>query len=197
MINDLLKNITQGMESTLRSLRVEVREHAGKFTWQELTARSYRAPAVFVSCLGWRELTEAEAVKQALPLGDNAPSRMRFAAGVVTKHAKGSEERNIQARLICQMLTVLLNRNDWDLNLIGEANDVRAEALFVPQAEADNQSLWLVSWWHPVALDDTLAKQLLNEFITAHGEHYAAPGEHTDDQGADIPLASLTETLPK
>ena len=32
---------------------------------------------------------------------------------------------------------------------------------------------------------------------TLHGENYAAPGEHTDAGGDDIPLSQITETLPQ
>lgn len=197
MIDALIENkIVPGINTALTALKCDVKEHAGKFTWEELEARRYKCPAVFVSCLGWRNLRAEEATSLALPLDGIAPSRVRFVCGVVTKGVKRWEQRNKQARLICQTISQLLYENDWTEDNVGEAQDIQAEALFAPKAEADQQSMWLVSWWHPMVFDRESLQAQLDDFITAHGDLYAAPGEHTDAEGDDIPLASLTETLP-
>lgn len=197
MIDALIALMVPAMRAELAALRVDVKEHAGKFTWDELQARSYRAPALFVSCLGWRELRDEEATRLGLPLDAVAPARVRFAAGIVTKHSKSAEDRNIEARLICQKLSILIDRNDWDQALVGQTQDMQVEGLFAPAAEADNQSLWLLTWWHPVAMDRETLAASLDAFITARGDHYAAPGEHTDALGNDIPLVSNQQTLPQ
>ncbi len=189
----LIDVMVADFKKQLNKLKVRVYPHAGKFTWAELKARSYTAPALFISCLGWREDTRDQ-INSVL---DGKAYRVRFAAGIVTSSVKNAETRNAQARQIATTISLHLDDQDWAQDDVTEATDLRAEGLFNREAEADNQSMWLLDWWHGMSFDadDVLAS--LNDFLTAHGDHYTAEGNYTDAQGAEIPVASDTTTIPQ
>lgn len=191
----LVKLITEELQALLRRYRVSVKEHSGKFIWSELQEISFRAPAVFVSCLGWRAPTADEVAR--LAADGESIHRVRFIAGIVTKSNKAANTRNQQARLLSEVVTNHLARQDWNQPDVYEAADIRCEPLFVPEAERDGQSLWIVDWWHLVAFDADTVRGQLDDFITLHGDHYGDPGTHVSSQGNEMPLASDEITLPQ
>lgn len=194
MTPDALLPIMQTQTIThLAPLKVSVKLHAGKFLWSELQRLSFKAPAVFISCLGWRSVDDEQAARLASH-GDDF-QRVRFIAGIVTKSVRRATDRNQQARLIAQSLTTFLNHQDWGQNDVLEAQDLRCESLYIEKAEQDNQSLWLLDWWHVMSFDATTVAGAIDDFITVHGDHFAEPGNYTDAQGDDIPLASDEITL--
>lgn len=189
----LLPIMEAQIAAQLQPLKVSVKLHAGKFIWSELERTSFRAPAVFISCLGWRGIDEEQAARLA-SAGDDF-HRVRFVAGIVTKSVKKATARNKQARLIAQSLTTFLNHQDWGSADVLEAQDLRCESLYIEQAEEDNQSLWMLDWWHVMSFDAETVTTAIDDFMRAYGDHYAEPGNYTDGQGNDIPLASDHITL--
>jgi len=194
MTPDALMPIMQAqITAQLLSMKVSVKLHAGKFIWSELQRISYKAPAVLISCLGWRAIDDEEAA--ILGAHGKDLNRVRFVAGIVTKSVKKSDSRNQQARLIAQALTTFLSGQDWSLDDVLESQDLRCESLYIESAEEDNQSMWLLDWWHVMSFDAETVASAIDDFITVHGDHFAEPGNYTDAQGDDIPLASDTVTL--
>lgn len=191
----LITHMVKEFKDHLKPLKVDCHEHPGKFVWAELKEISYNAPAVFISCLGWSPADEQDASRVA-GFGQVA-YRVRFVAGIVTKNNKSANARNQEARLIGTSITNLLSRQDWSKPDVLEAEKARCEALFVRDAEADNQSLWQLDWWHVMAFDDESADSTINDFITAHGTHYGEPGAHTDVEGNDLLTSEDTVTLPQ
>lgn len=169
----------------------EIRVHAGKFAWDELKARNYSAPSVFVTCLGFQKPNE-EAAHFAYP---HRVFDVRFAAGIVAKSPKDRETRNAMARAIAEQIALCLAAEPtWGDDSIEkpDANRIRAEGLFVPAAEADNQSLWLVSWYQLVQLDPD-SVQTLDDFDGFDADHFE-PGADIDN---DQPLAQTTADYPE
>lgn len=143
--------------------------HAGKFTWAELKRRGFSAPALFITCLGWKEATEAQAAEMT---GYDLVVEARFAVGVVAKDAKSAEQRNAKARAIAEGVCAQLIRQDWGLDYALTAEKHRAEGLFVPAAEAENHSMWLVTWQQVVGLTAGALQNSIDDWLTAHGDHY-------------------------
>lgn len=194
MTPDTLLPIMQAqITAQLLPMKVSVKLHAGKFIWSELQRTSFKAPAVFISCLGWRGIDDEQAARLGAHGADL--NRVRFVAGIVTKSAKKSVSRNQQARLIAQALTTFLNDQDWGLDDVLETQDLRCESLYIDAAEKDNQSMWLLDWWHVMSFDADTVASAIDDFMTVYGDHFAEPGNYTDAQGDDIPLASDAVTL--
>jgi len=194
MTPDTLLPIMQAqIAAQLLSMKVSIKLHAGKFIWSELERTSFKAPAVLLSCLGWRAIDDEQAARLGAHGADL--NRVRFVAGIVTKSVKKSVSRNQQARLIAQALSTFLSGQDWGLDDVLETQDLRCESLYIEAAENDNQSMWLLDWWHVMSFDAETVASAIDDFITVYGDHFAEPGNYTDDQGDDIPLASDTVTL--
>lgn len=143
--------------------------HAGKFTWSELQRRGFAAPALFITCLGWKEATESQAANLQ---GYDLVVYARFAVGVVTKNAKNAEARNALARALAEGVCAQLIRQDWGLDYALTAESCRAEGLFVPAAEAENASMWLVSWQQVVGLTSDALQSSIDDWLRAHADHY-------------------------
>lgn len=160
-------------DSALRELvprEASIMLHAGKFTWAELKARSFVAPAVFISHLGFR--TASDAIREEFDEWDRVFS-VRFAIGVCAKHAKGSEARNALAAAIAEQLAIIITDNNWGLsNVSRNVERLEAQGLFNPDAEADNQSMWLLTWYQPVQIDETDWDAALDIFEGFDGDHH-------------------------
>ena len=145
--------------------------HAGKFTYAELRQRSFNAPALFLTCLGWKEAREED---QAALSGSELIIESRLAIGIVTSHAKGIEARNAQAQALAQSLSLLLNKNDWGLDNALTTKGLRAEGLFVPAAEEDNHTMWLVSWHQVFGISEESAEQMIHDWLRYVATHMDA-----------------------
>lgn len=158
--------------STLRQLVTREQSillHAGKFTWQELKRRSFTAPAIFISHLGFRTLSETQRYEFDEPLNSY---QVRFAIGIVAKHAKGTEARNQVASAISEQLALIIANNNWGLPTVGsDIEKLEAQGLFVPAAEEDGQSLWLITWYQAVQIEETDWDTELDIFEGFDGEH--------------------------
>lgn len=187
-LNAILAELQADATIPLIANKTEIRLHAGKFTWAELKARSFAAPALFISCLGWQKPREE-------PTGFSMPQHVfdvRFVAGIVAKSAKGSEARNAIARAIAEQFTLhLLSKTTWGQIDIAEPDNerVRAEGLFVPDAEAENQSLWIVSWYQLVQFDPAGLPLTLEDFGGFDTDHMK-PGA----ESGDAPQAQTSDT---
>jgi hypothetical protein len=128
--------------------------HAGKFTWAELKARSFNAPAVFISHLGFKAASED---KRAEFAEDCAVFNVRFAIGIAAKHAKTIEARNLIAATIAERIALIANDNQtWDLATVdNNIERLEAQGLFVLEAEQDGHSMWLVTFYQHVQIDST------------------------------------------
>lgn len=140
--------------------------HAGKFTWAEIKARGFSAPAIFISCLGWGDADEED---QALLTGYSKAASLSLVIGIVTKHTKSTEARNALARALAERVTIELLDQNWAMDNVCLPKRVRAEGAFSAAAEAENCSLWLVTWQQAVGFykDDWQAS--VNDFLSFTG----------------------------
>lgn len=127
-----------------------VRLHAGKFTWAELKRRGFNAPALFITCMGWKTAREQDAAWLA---EYEHVIDASFAIGIVTSNMKDPEARNLEGRLLAEQITLQLIDQDWGLGNCLAATGTRAEALFVAAAEEENNSLWMVRWNQMIGLN--------------------------------------------
>ncbi len=143
--------------------------HAGKFTWQELKRRSFNAPALFISHLGFKAANDSKRREFA---EDCAVFNVRFAIGIATKHAKGSEARNALAAALAERLALIVNENQqWGLQTVdNNVERLEAQGLFVIDAENDNHSMWLTTWYQHIQIDepDFSAVELFEGFDADH-----------------------------
>ncbi|MGI1671990.1 MAG: hypothetical protein K6L74_16930 [Neptuniibacter sp.] len=148
--------------------------HAGKFTWAELKRRGFNAPALFISCLGWKD---ADDYDTAALSGYESVVQARFAVGIVTSDSKNAEARNLEARILAEQVRLQLTDQDWNLDNCLVATKRRAEGLFVPAAEADNSSLWLVTWYQSIGLNSEDQQNSIDDWLRYHAEHYDSEDE--------------------
>lgn len=156
-MGDPNKGLLDAVVSTFRSADLpdvkpgSVDIHSGKFTWSELKRRGFASPAVFLTCSGWGDASDVN--KAALSgLGCDTALHVQMFAGIAAKHARGAESRNAMARGIATAVTSLLIDQDWGLDTTLSPESIRAQGLFVPDAENDNHSLWLVNWVQPFGI---------------------------------------------
>lgn len=173
--SDILSTIKEAIQHHVKKDNVvkqrSVFIHAGKFTYAELCQRSFNAPALFLTCLGWKDAREED---QAALSGSELVIESRLAIGIVTSHAKGVEARNAQAQALAQSLSLLLNKNDWGLDNALTTKGLRAEGLFVPAAEEDNHTMWLVSWHQVFGLSEDSAEQMIHDWLRYEATHMDA-----------------------
>ncbi|MGH1429758.1 MAG: hypothetical protein ACRBB4_01440 [Neptuniibacter sp.] len=146
-----------------------VKLHAGKFTWAELKRRGFNSPALFISCLGWRD---AKPDDETTLGGYDIALEARFAIGIVASDSKKPESRNLEARLLAEKVTLELLQQDWGLDNCLEATQRRAEGLFVPAAEKENSSLWLVTWYQVIGTSKEEMQNSIDDWLSYHAEHY-------------------------
>ncbi len=156
--------------------------HAGKFTWKELLGRSFSAPGIFISHLGFQSVSADVAAEFDEP---EKVMDVRFAVGIVTKHAKSSEARNAQGNAITELFALQLTQQQtWGLDTVGRPSRLKAQGLYNPEAESDGQSLWLITWYQPVQLSriDFSAADI---FMGYDADHFTSD----DDVTVDTPIA--------
>lgn len=152
-----------------------VKLHAGKFTWAELKRRGFNTPALFISCLGWQE---AKPQDQAVLCGYDLAIEARFAIGIVAHDSKKPESRNLEARILAEKVYLQLLEQDWGLDNCLEATKRRSEGLFVPAAEKENSSLWLVTWYQAIGLSKEDMQNSIDDWLRYHAEHYDSEDEN-------------------
>lgn len=183
-INHLLTNIEHHIRSKNLVAPKSIFIHAGKFTWSELKRRGFSAPALFISCLGFRS---ADFDDEVFFQSYEHVIKASLVIGIVTKHAKGSEARNAQARTLAEQITLILKDQRWGMNNAGCAEKIKADGIFSAPAEEENCSLWLVNFQQLLGINSDDWQQSLNDFLSAYGDT-------TTTDGANI---KSTTTLPK
>lgn len=154
-INQLRETWLTEVESAnlVASRKVKVQAHAGKFTFDELARKSHACPAVFITVLGFNQLSDSEKPKYAYVDSSGGPLyKVRLAMGVVAKNARSAMARNLEAEAISAQLSALIDDNDLNQDHVSEAHNIKAEGLFLPQAEKAGLSLWVVGFEQVAAL---------------------------------------------
>lgn len=149
---------------------VTVMPHAGKFTFDELTRKSHQVPAVFFTVLGWRDLSASEQAQYSyLDYGNGSLQLLRLAVGIVCRNVQSAEARNLEAETLAEQITNLLDDNDFNQPHIAVPQSIRAEGLFVPAAEKNGLSLWVVGFEQVAGLAPFDADAQLADFLLAYG----------------------------
>lgn len=115
--------------------------HWGRFDLAELKKRGSATPAVLIAPQGLRE-------KQHLA-GGAVILGLSMAAYVITHHSTGRARENLAAELSAGLLK-LVPGNDWAMDDVGTAEDVRWHILDDPKIRSEGVALWAVTWLQPV-----------------------------------------------
>lgn len=156
--------------SFTRAQVAEIRTYAGEFSGPELTQIPFNAPAILVTCLGWK------AEHHGQRLAGRLTRQVRMAAFIVTKHVD-REKRMSQCMQIAEALAIALrlwapDSTGLPVTLAGLEEDPRAENLYGRAVDAQGLALWLVDWQQCVKpiVDLPRLYDLLTIDITDHTE---------------------------
>ncbi len=168
MIEQLLAAIVTQLQEQNKSKQWKLKkvdEHAGSFTWKEFEEKTYSAPAVFVSCLGWRELGDNEESRSP-SMGDIYAAR--FALALITEHSGSLEKQNKQARQLAQKIGKFIKGSCFGFNEVSGAYQIKVDPVFSGAINESGQSLWLIYFWHHLPMD---ADSPLEDFEGLEGQH--------------------------
>ena len=151
-INTHLTSIKNYLRTELDNKLVRTVDlYAGQFTDSEIPQKSFVAPAVFISCLGWRIPKDKEYGKRH--------AEARIAIFVLAKHAKSRVDRMTLAIAIAEKIHVLLaNRRIGErCEDFGKTSDFSAENLYSRALDERKHALFLISFWQVVPVSDEIA----------------------------------------
>lgn len=164
LLNAIKEQLEEAFKKVIR--KKQIYKHAGKFNWTELRKRSFSAPALFITCTGYKEIDSS---RDTYISGADISVMTSLAIGVVCKSARCAESRNAAARNISEALTLLIKRNDWGLELAGSPKDISANGVFLPSAEREGFSMWLVEFKQPFGLRKHELESLLDDLSSVDG----------------------------
>lgn len=171
-INALLNEIETQFTPVLNSAKT-CRQFQGPFTPVAIMQHSFNAPGVFVGCSGFAEARQEDMrlLDQYGPVQSAA-----FTAITVGKHAKSLVHANAEAMLLAQQIAAQLYRQNFGLDYVANAYNVRAQALATGRLEKQQLCFWRVTWSHGVALNqDALAE--LDVFEGYDADHFEADAD--------------------
>lgn len=116
---------------------------AGQLGLNDIKAIGRKAPAVFVSRLGARQVK-----------GDSVRVHYHatMAAYVLTRDGLGLK-RDPAAQAICQAILHLVPDADWFMDEVGPAENVRDQSLNTRATKEEGVALWAVTWSQPFVLE--------------------------------------------
>lgn len=164
-IADYLKTHVDGLQTCQR--------YSGEFDADSVAAVSFRAPAVFVACLGW-----AKAKQQ--PGDGRTALQVRFAAFIVAdKPTKRNPNTDIVALSLA--ITAAIEGKTLGVNVAHAAELQRAESGANAKLDKKGLALWAITWtqviyqgesnWSPEGTVPT-------EVLFSYAPHVGTPHEH-------------------
>jgi len=139
LLTDLRAAVHKEIDAVLPDLK-DCREIEGRFDLEELKRASLRAPGVLVSLMGVKKSGELA--------GDASTFAASMAAFIVTKDLLGVA-RDVAAMNIGTRLLDLVDCNLWNMDALGEPENIRLESLITGKSRDVKASLWAVSWDQP------------------------------------------------
>ena len=165
----------------------EVKTHRGPMdSLEEVQRVAQKAPAVVVP---FPRVISSEDISGTVIV--NA----QWSTFVLAKDIKGVT-RDVLAASIAEIILQKLPENRWGLDLYGAPQRIEGRQLYNTKLDKTGLALWAIAWTQQLELG-AVGPATLNDLITVHGDHYAGPGEHTDINGLDIPVATNEQTLPQ
>lgn len=121
-----------------------VQPYAGEFMAAEIPRLSFSCPAVLVTVLGWQPPGERSRLRS------KHARAVRMAAFVVTKNARGREDRMDEAMAISSRLCTLLRNwvpaNSLPITVAALNEAPTAENLYGRAVDEQGLALWLAKW---------------------------------------------------
>lgn len=191
-INSLLTAIETAFKAGLTTTKT-LEQFPGPFTPQVIVDRGFTAPAVFFGCSGAQEPRhEDERILNQFGVVKAA----KFTVVTVGKHAKTLAYANREAMLLAEQLCMLLYKQDFALEDVRCAYNVRIEALATARDKRSGHlCFWRVTWWHGVAIN---ADQLLLDWqnLPTFDGYDADHFEVDADTATDTPKMESQENYP-
>lgn len=170
ILTQLRAAIVAGIKEAAADL-VDVAEHGGRFSLEEIKAAGAKSPAARVACLGLREITFEGNIPKAVSL---------WGVFIITAHTAAAKRDAVALGLVAT-LAPLLPDNCWGLEAsIDGAKECRADNLFSRELDKNGLALWGLSFTHQVDLN-RIDPATLEAFITAHIDYDLAPTDGTID----------------
>lgn len=140
VLNDLPTKICTDLRAAMPALK-SCEPHWGKLDLAELKKRGANTPSILVAPQGSRE--KQHYAGRALVHG------LSFSAYILTSERIGSA-RVAQAAELAAGLLAIVPDNDWALDNVGEAEDVRFHVLDTTEIRNQGIALWAVTWLQPI-----------------------------------------------
>lgn len=160
-------------DAALAALKVDVRTHRGRFTFDDLQTVAARPLSVLVSCL---------AVKRAELQAGQVDCRCVWGA-FVTAADKPQLGRDAAALAILTRLLLTIPGNSWGLELTAP-EQIEAVNLYAGRTDEKGLAIWAITWEQVVELSLTDADSI-DDFLHFHADwDLADPDEQyeaTDD----------------
>ena len=141
--NELLTAIAADLRSYLPALKT-CAPHDGRWDAAELQRWSVGTPAVMIAWLG-----TVKTEQPGLPWTD---CEQQLAAYTVTRDSPGLP-RGQAARNLVDALLLYIPRARWDIEGLGEAENIKAENLFAPALDQTGVSICAVTWIQTLRLE--------------------------------------------
>lgn len=145
--DDLLARIAPTIASAI-AIELPVlrscKELEGRLSLEELRLLGAASPAVFVTRFGMQQ--------SAMASGARPEFTADLVAMIVTKNAHGQLAKDHAAQVISQAIARIVPENDWNLEGLGPARDVKEQSFVTPETKSAGISLWGVTWKQPLVL---------------------------------------------
>lgn len=158
--------------------------YGGEFSSVEIDTKSFTAPAVFVSNLGWRHANSNPR------LATNNSWQTRVVLFIVTKATK-RENRMQQAMERAEWLTAIFTRWLPDGLSVSSPHDIQAENLYTRTVDAKGLALWMVSWWQELEIKKAPPTDL-QDLETVEVTTTATVTVNTEDQQSGQQISDFT-----
>ncbi|MCT9014615.1 DUF1834 family protein [Cupriavidus gilardii] len=137
---ELLDTLKDEIRAKAGKLFDTIEDYGGQFDEDEVSAKSFNAPAAFTACLGWRKV-----LKSGTYLSGRYVWELRLAVFIVTKE-KTREARMRAAMSRAEVVSRLVN--GWaQPECTGKPEGVMAENLYNRKLDKQGLALWMVAWW--------------------------------------------------
>lgn len=187
-ITQLQTAIIATLKAGLNGFAKEVEaHHAPLDNAREVKRFSSRSPAVVVPVPRFLEVENHSGTTLA---------RAQCSVFIVAKN-KGKEGRDLIAATVAEKALQQIPEQRWGINTYSTPESLSGRSLYSTELDELGVALWGIAWTQIIELEPLVDYSNLDDFLTAHGDHYGTEGTYTDDQGTEVPLASDTISLPQ
>ena len=150
---------------------VEVSEHGGAFTAEDIRRYAKKAPAVIVACIGVPQIKFQGTVVAAFPT---------FEVFCLSSHTSSRQNRDTAAWLLAESVAVETVNNTWDGAADSTPKNLSAANRYSVPLDKLGVGLWSVRWEQQVDLDRN-AVATLDDFLTMESTYDIGQTDDTVD----------------